>query len=153
MTSAGSPRNRNGLESPDSLALLYHRAVAMGINPIAAATLFSISPSQNMSHTPMAPAMYAQYPYYPCYTSQYGQYGTQEPNIDGDTTGAMQNGSPIHGTAQQQLSQTMGQFQYPQNTGPYIQYHNYPMPAPYVWPPANAEGNTATSTNNTENNR
>ncbi|KAL9118568.1 MAG: hypothetical protein Q9187_004887 [Circinaria calcarea] len=153
MTSAGSPRNRNGLESPDSFALLYHRAVAMGINPIAAATLFSVSPSQNMSHTPMAPAMYAQYPYYPCYAPQYGQYGTQEPNIDGDTTGATHNGSPIHGTAQQQLSQTMGQFQYPQNTGSYIQYHNYPMPAPYVWPPANTEGNTATSTNNTGSNR
>ena len=152
MISAGSPRNRTGLDTPESFASMYHRAVAMGVNPITAATLFSLSPSQGMSQSPMAAAMYAQYPYY-CYAPQYGQYGTQESNVDGDTTGATHHGSPLHGTAQQQLSQTMGQFQYPQSAGSYIQYHNYPMPAPYVWPPVNAEGNTATSTNKNESTR
>ena len=140
-SSAGSPRARAGPESPESLTPYYHRALAMGLNPVAAATLFNVHSAQNVSPSALTTHIYPPYQsYYPYYATQYGPYASPAPNSESETSGAVQNGAQIHSTAQH-ISSSMDQFQYTQGPTGYVPYATYPAMAPYVYPPANDDGN------------
>ena len=139
--SVGSPRARVGPESAESLTPYYHRALAMGLNPAAAATLFNVQSPQSVSPSALTAPIYPSYQsYYPYYTTQYGSYASPTPTAENESTGAIQNGTQLHATTPHANS-SMGQFQYAQAPTTYVPYGPYPAMTPYVYPPINEDGN------------
>ena len=139
MVSGGSPRDRYFAESQDALAMLFQRGVSVGMANAAASQAQAL-PAPNYGA--------GAYPYYPTYNqSQYGQYFNPAA-IPFESESP--SGAHMHGNLY--MPNGMAQMQFPTAPPQYIQYPQYPQPAPrptnYQWPPAKDGNAEATAPSN-----